>query len=168
MLLGAALFLGLIAGCSAGAVSTEASLKGSRAPDFELPDLNGQVVSLSDFRGKPVFINFWASWCGPCRDEIPYIQEIFEDKEWIDRGLVILAINLGEDSSTVTEFMQAYGLSFTVLLDSKLHVAQEYNIRPIPTTFLIDEDGIIQDIKIGSFPGKAEIEQRMLNAIVKE
>ena len=150
----------LLAGCSAGSESLGARV-GNLAPDFQLQNLDGQTVSLSDFRGKPVLINFWATWCPPCRSEMPYIQEIYEDKEWSDKGLVILAVDIGESSSKVEEFMQSLNLSFTVLLDTKEDVAQRYNITSIPTTFFIDKDGIIQDKVIGAFQNKAQIENRL-------
>ena len=136
---------------------------GKLAPDFKLENLDGQSVSLSDFRGKPVLINFWASWCGPCRAEMPYIQQIYE--EWSDKGLEVLAIDIGESSSKVKEFLQSQGLSIPVLLDTEKNVAQEYNITGIPTTFFIDKDGIIQEKVIGAFPSKGAIEER-LNQIV--
>ena len=145
-------------GCSPGG-STQAPSIGSPAPDFKLPNLDGQSTSLSDLRGKPVLINFWATWCPPCRDEMPYLQEVYE--EWSDKGLVVLAINLGEDPSKVKGFLQSRNLSLPVLLDTKQATAQEYNIRGIPTTFFIDKDGIIQDKVIGAFQSKAQIEKKL-------
>jgi thiol-disulfide isomerase/thioredoxin len=136
---------------------------GNLAPDFQLQNLDGQTVSLGSLWGKPVLINFWATWCGPCRSEMPYIQEIYE--EWTNKGLVVLAINIGESSSKVEEFMQGYNLSFTVLLDTKQDVAQRYNITGIPTTFFLDKDGIIQDKVIGAFQNKAQIENRLSKII---
>ena len=101
---------------------------------------------------------------------MPLIQEIYEDKEWSDKGLVILAINIidelrGESPSRAKEFMESYGFSFPVLLDANQDVALKYNIRAIPTTFFIDKDGIIQDIKIGAFSSKTEIEKRLVKII---
>ena len=149
----AILVIGLaITGCEAEAPETS-----NKAPDFELPDLDGKPVSLSDFRGKPVFLNFWATWCPPCRAEMPYIQEIY--KEWSGKELVVLAINIGENPSKVGEFMESFSLSFLVLLDEDSKVSNEYNVPPIPTTFFIDKNGIIQVTKIGSFQSKAEIEK---------
>jgi len=142
---------------------TEGTRVGNLAPDFQLHNLDGKPVSLSDFRGKPVFINFWASWCLPCRQEIPYIQEMYD--EWSSKGLVVLTINRGEGSSQVREFMRIYNLSFPVLLDTKEKVAQKYNSWWIPTTFLIDKYGIIQAIKVGPFRSKAEIEQSLSKII---
>ena len=158
----------LLAGCFAGpeppdgkspTALVEGTQAGDRAPDFQLQNLDGQTVSLGNLQGKPVLINFWATWCSPCRSEMPYIQEIYE--EWADKGLVVLAINIGENSAKAEEFMQNYNLSFTVLLDTKQDVAQRYNISGIPTTFFIDKDGIIQDKVIGAFQNKTQIETRL-------
>jgi len=137
----------------------EGTQAGNLAPDFQLQNLDGQTVSLSNLRNKPVLINFWATWCSPCRSEMPYIQEIYE--EWADKELVVLAINIGESSSKAEEFMQSNNLSFTVLLDTKQDVAQKYNIQYIPTTFFIDKDGIIQDKMIGAFQNKTQIENKL-------
>ena len=92
----------LIPGCSSPSKSAGAAQGpqvGKQAPDFQLQSLDGQSVSLSSFQGKPVLINFWATWCPPCRGEMPYIQQVYE--EWSDKGLVILAIDIGENPSTV-------------------------------------------------------------------
>ena len=148
----------LVAGCSA-----QAPRVGELAPDFQFQDVDGQFAFLSDLRGNPVLINFWASWCGPCRYEMPFIQEVYE--EWSASGLVVLAINKGESLSTAKDFMQSYNLSFPALLDINQDVALEYNIRSIPTTFFIDKDGIIQAIKVGPFSSKTEIEM-MLSTII--
>ena len=136
---------------------------GKPAPDFQLSNLEGQPISLSDFRGKPVLLNFWATWCGPCVFEMPFIQGIFEESS--DTGLVILAVNIGETPSTVRDFIQAGNFSFPVLLDTSQDVALEYNVRGIPTTFLIDKNGIIQVIKVGAFSSMLEI-KRSLSKII--
>lgn len=163
------LSLGLVmAGCPAAPASppVQGSNVGDPAPDFRLQNLAGEEVSLSDFRGRPVLINFWATWCGPCRDEMPFIQGVFEDKEWSDQGLVILAVNLGEAPAKVGEFMEEYGLTFPVLLDARQDAAKAYNVRGIPATFFIDKNGIIKDRQIGAFPSQAKIDWRLLNSIM--
>jgi len=132
---------------------------GKQAPDFQLPNLEGPPVSLSDFRGKPILLNFWATWCGPCRQEMPLIQAIFEEQP--DNGLVILAIDIGENASAVNNFMQSNNFSFPVLLDTDQDVALEYNIRAIPTTFFIDKDGLIQEIKVGAFSNMIELKKSL-------
>ena len=156
------LALGLIiAGGSAGC--SPAPQVGKPAPDFQLPNLGGQPASLSDYQGNPVLINFWQIRCPPCRIEMPYIQQVYD--EWHSKGLVVLAINIGESPSKVEEFMESHNLSFPVLLDMQGKVAEQYNIRYIPATFFIDKDGIIQAMRVGAFPNKAAIE-KSLNKII--
>lgn len=147
----------LITGCAIG--SEPPATVGKAAPSFQLQNLDGQSISLSDLKGKPVLVNFWATWCRPCVSEMPYMQEIYD--EWSGRGLILLAINIGESSSEVEQFLQNHNLSLPVLLDTKKVVAQQYNIQYIPTTFFIDKDGIIQVKVIGAFPNKATIESRL-------
>jgi len=158
----------VLAGCSTDSEPSQGPQVGNQATDFQLLSLDGQEVSLSQFLGKPVLINFWASWCGPCRDEMPFLQEVFEDKEWAEQGLVLLAINVGESQAKVEEFMDSYGLSFTVLLDPDLDIARMYRARSIPMTFFIDRNGIIKDVKFGSFANKEEIDWRLINTILEE
>ncbi len=156
----------LIAGCSSPPTpegSAQGPEVGKLAPDLQLLNPEGQSVSLSDSRGKPILMNFWASWCVPCLIEMPYIQEIYD--EWTDKGLEVLAINVGESPSHVKEFLQSQGLHLPVLLDTNEEVALKYNVRGFPTTFFVDKDGIIQIIKVGPFLSKAEIETS-LNKIV--
>ncbi len=155
----ALLVAGLVmAGCTESG-SNQSPQIGKLAPDFTLQSLDGQTVSLNDLRGQPVFINFWASWCGPCREEMPLIQAVYERQAGQSQSAVILGINIGESPSTVEGFMQENGLSFPVLLDIEQTVAQDYNIRAIPTTFFIDSEGIIREIKIGAFTSVVQIER---------
>jgi len=152
----------LIVGCSTSAPTptpAPAPQVGKPAPDFQLPNLEGQSISLSDFRGKPVLLNFWATWCSPCRFEMPFIQDIFEESS--DTGLVILAVDIGETPSRVRDFIQSGNFSFPVLLDTSQDVALEYNVRGIPSTFLIDKNGIIQAIRVGAFPSMVEIKKSL-------
>lgn len=161
----------LIAGCSGESESDISGLSritgysvnpaqspqlGEPAPDFQFQDSEGQTTSLSDFRGEVVLVNFWATWCGPCVYEMPFIQQVYD--EWRGKGLVVLTINIGESANKATSFMEEYSLSFPVLLDTSSEVAQRYNVQYIPTTFFIDEDGIIQHIEVGAFPSKEAIE----------
>jgi len=146
-------------GCFTNLPSAEDPSVGNPAPDFQLSDLDGKTVSLSDFQGKPVLLNFWASWCRPCRVEMPHIQQVNE--EWADKGLVVLAINTGETPSEVKKFMRDYELSLPVLLDTKRVVTEKYEVWSIPTTIFIDKDGIIQAKVIGAFTDKAAIETKL-------
>lgn len=157
----------LILALAISSCSSPAPAVGKVAPDFQLQNLDGQAVSLSDFRGRPVLLNFWASWCEPCRFEMPFIQKVFEDEVWSEKGLVILGVDIGESPTTVEEFVEAFGLTFPMLLDINQDVALKYNIRGIPTTFLIDKDGIIQNIKVGPFSSKVEIEREVSKFILR-
>ncbi|MFC2062623.1 TlpA family protein disulfide reductase [Chloroflexota bacterium] len=145
----------LITGCPS--TTATAPQVGKEAPDFQLPNPEGQAVSLGDFRGQPVMLNFWATWCGPCAHEMPFIQEVYDGWTGKSPSLVVLAVDMGEAPSAVRDFIESNNYTFPVLLDTTQQAAAEYGIRYIPTTFFIDENGIIQAIKVGGFSGVAEI-----------
>jgi len=136
---------------------------GSQAIDFQLQTLDGQTVKLSDLRGKPVLLNFWATWCPPCRFEMPFLQQI--NDSYSAKGLVLLAIDIGESPGTVQKFMTEFNLSLTVPMDTDSKVAKSYGITAIPTTFLIDKNGVIQFKLLGAFPNKEAIETALTKII---
>lgn len=111
------------------------------APDFKLKDLKGNEVSLNDYKGKKVFLNFWASWCPPCRAEMPDMEKLYQETK--DSDLVILAVNLGEDRATASKFVRDNKLNFSILLDDTRAISMRYNVAFIPTSFFIDKDGNI-------------------------
>ena len=111
------------------------------APDFTLKDLNGRKVRLADFRGKIVFLNFFATWCVPCRLEMPAMERLHRDFK--GKGLVVLAVDIQEGVKTVRPFVQELKLSFPALLDGDGSVATMYSVRPVPATYLISRDGRI-------------------------
>ena len=117
---------------------------GDKAPDFELVDLEGNKQKLSDYKGEGVFLNFWGTWCGPCKKEMPYMENqhiAFEEK-----GVNILAVNIAESNLKVETFRDQYGLTFPIAIDKDKSVKEVYNIVPLPTTFLINKDGEIEQI----------------------
>ena len=120
---------------------------GRYAPDFTLPDMNGKSATLSDWRGKLVLLNFWASWCAPCRQEMPLLQATHE--AYADDGLVVLSINMKEEAQRVESFVEDMGLAFTVLLDEGADVAKLYRVRGAPTTYFIDREGVIRQRHVG-------------------
>ena len=122
------------------------------APEFNLRTLDGQVVSLSDYKGQPVWISFWASWCPPCRAENPDIEEMYQ--KYKGEGLVILAPAIGEDSSAVAGYVKRTDLTFTVGVDETTELAANYRIVGIPTHFFIDRDGVLRVWRIGSMSTK--------------
>ena len=112
---------------------------GGEAPDFSLQTLDGERVKLSDFEGKKVILNFWATWCKPCREEMPDLQSIYKES---DDDVVILAINM-DAHNDVEGFIDSYSVTFPVLLDENDQVSDMYQIISLPTTYFIDEDGTI-------------------------
>lgn len=120
----------------------------TEALDFTLKNLEGSEISLEDFEGKVVFLNFWATWCGPCREEMPSMEKLWQ--RFKEEAFVILAVDLREEKEEVNSFMKDYGLTFSVLLDSRGEVANNYGIRAIPTTFLIDSEGRIVGKALGA------------------
>ena len=109
--------------------------------DFTLPLLSGGNASLSAEKGKVVILNFWATWCPPCRAEMPSMETLY--KKFKNDGLEILAVDLGEDKSTVQKFIQNNGYTFPVLLDTNGKAGDDYGISAIPTTFILDRSGMI-------------------------
>ena len=127
---------------SNGADLNIGSTVGERAPDFTLKDLNGKDVTLSSFKGKPVFLNFWASWCPFCkkeRKELDALYNVYKDKD-----LVIISISLDRSEDTLRDFMKDHPAGYTVLTDTKMMSAAMYGVSGYPTTFLIDREGVIK------------------------
>lgn len=151
---GLALFLGFPgsahdAGSAAGQDEAVPSgpLERSQAPEFELEDLSGRQVSLSDFRGQVVLVNFWATWCAPCRLEMPSFQDRYERLQ--QQGFVVLAVNDEEPAADVQGFVDELGLTFPILLDPSGEVQQLYAVHGYPSSYLIDRDGTIHLVQIG-------------------
>ena len=116
--------------------------------DFELEDLNGNKVALSDYKGKKVYLNFWATWCPPCKAEMPDMEKLYQETK--DTGLIMLAVNVGEDKKTVQDFITSSGYNFPVLLDVTGEVSQLYQVTGIPTSYFIDTEGYLDDGATGS------------------
>lgn len=117
---------------------------GDYAPDFEVVDLEGNKHRLSDYQGEGVFLNFWGSWCGPCKTEMPFMEN--QSKEFKDKGVHILALNIKDTRLKAETFRDQYGLTFPIAQDKDESIRRAYNVIPLPTTVLIDPDGKIIDI----------------------
>ena len=141
----------VISGCGG---STTAPVVGSRAPDFAASTLDGETITLDELRGQPVVLKFWATWCGYCRYQMPFFQAAFEER---GHEVKFIGINLRESRDKVQQFVEGEGVGFTMALDVDGTVANSYNVRPIPATFFLDEQGIIKEIKIGAFMSQDEL-----------
>jgi peroxiredoxin len=131
---------------------------GEPAPLFALREPAGDVRRLSDFRGDVVWINFWASWCGPCRRELPDIQRL--SREFEAQGLVVLALNLEESSGKANSFWEELDLDLPILLDSDGEVAEQYRLRGLPDNFFIDRDGTLSGFDFG-FLTEGQMRERL-------
>lgn len=123
--------------------------EGFLAPDFTLETLSGDQISLPDLRGNAIVLNLWASWCLPCRAEMPALQSVYQENH--ERGLEVLAVNITaqDNLAAVEAFAHEFNLTFPILLDTSGLVGKEYLMRAFPTTFFIDREGIIQRVIVG-------------------
>lgn len=140
---------------------------GSHAPDFRLMDLHGKAVSLSDFHGKVVLLNFWATWCGPCRIEMPAMEALYRSMQ--SKGLEIVAVSVDQKGPAVTRpFQEAMGLSFPILHDQDYQVGLTYGARTLPMTFAIDRLGIIRQVVFGSRDWNSPEARRGIAEVLQE
>ncbi|MNZ64481.1 Thiol-disulfide oxidoreductase ResA [compost metagenome] len=124
--------------------------KGDQAPDFELTDVEGNLVQLSDFRGKKVLLNFWATWCPPCKAEMPHMQSFYKD---FSDEVVVLGVNMtsiDKGMEAIQAFSEEYGLTFPIALDQEGEVMDTYQITAYPTTYVIDQEGMIHAKFVGA------------------
>src|SRR3972149_6653843 len=133
---GSVLFLAIIIAPAQG------NFPGERAPDFTLKSISGKNLKLSEFRGRVILVNFWATWCKPCKEELPYFNRLYS--KYRDVGLEVLGINIDKDSLQASGMSQALNLTFPILLDPPGQVSSLYKIRSMPTTFVIGKDGMIR------------------------
>ncbi len=129
-------------------MSVEAA-EGSLAPDFLLKTMDGGEIRFSDLRGKAVIVNLWATWCGPCRKEMPQFVAAYD--RFRDEGLEIIAVTLQESPSVIQPFVDDFGMDFPVALDKRGAVSDKYRIIGLPTTYFIDRQGVIRNVFQGPF-----------------
>lgn len=138
---------------------------GFLAPEFTLTTLDGETISLADMRGKAVLVNIWASWCIPCRSEMPAMQRMYE--EYADQGFVILAVNATSQDSRqdAADFVAENGLTFPILLDIDGTVGAQYQVSALPSSFFVLPDGSIQEVVIGGPMAEALLRTRIENLL---
>ncbi len=152
-------------GSTAGQIP--APRQGFLAPDFRLQTIEGESLRLADLRGQAILLNLWATWCPPCRAEMPAIQKMYE--EYKEQGLIVLAVNMTvqDDPSAIQPFVRQYGLTFPILLDSEGVAARQYELRSLPSSFFIDRQGIIREIVIGGPMSEALLRTRIETLLQK-
>ncbi|MBI3995974.1 MAG: TlpA family protein disulfide reductase [Nitrospirae bacterium] len=152
---------------AATAISKEEAPKiGYLAPNFRLINLDGEDVSLIGMTGKVVFINFWATWCGPCKAEMPSMETLYQDYK--DKGLEMLAVSSDMEGALVVQpFVEKLGLSYPILLDTDFRVDDKYMIQSLPTTILVDRNGVITHRIMGAWNWDSPESRNMIEKLLK-
>jgi peroxiredoxin len=143
--------LGLMFSVVAATSLAASDLTGQAAPDFALKSSTGENLRLSEFRGDVVMINFWATWCGPCRQEMPLLDELYQRYERV--GFSLLGVNIDDDSRKAMNMISDLGVNFPVLFDSAKEVSKLYQVNAMPVTVIVDRDGTVRYVHQGYKPG---------------
>jgi peroxiredoxin len=154
--------------CSALAATSLAAsgLTGQSAPDFALKSSTGENLRLSEYRGDVVMVNFWATWCGPCRQEMPLLDELYTRYQRV--GFTLLGVNIDDDSRKAMNMVSELGVNFPVLFDSRKEVSKLYQVDAMPVTVIIDREGNIRFVHQGYKPGYEEHYLDEIRALLRE
>lgn len=154
---------------SAGLVQQDTrSLKGQKAPDITLNTLDRKGFTLSKHRGNVVVLDYWATWCPPCRKSLPHFNKLANDAELAERGLRVFAINSRENLPTIQKFIEENNYTFPVPIDPQGKFGQLYRVRGIPTTVIVGRDGTIRDVFVGFGDGSAQQIDRAIEEALAE
>ncbi len=157
-----ALLAALLAGCLAGANATAPQ----PAPDFTLKSLSGENLKLSELRGQVVLVNFWASWCGPCRQEMPLLDEMYQRYQKL--GFTVLGVNVEQDGAPAQVLLKEHPVHFPVLFDPQSTVSKLYNLNAMPSTVLVDRNGNVRYLHQGYLPGYEQTYQQQISELLRE
>lgn len=152
--------------CVALAHSSTTKLLKQRAPDFALRSLEGENLRLSEHMGEVVIVNFWATWCGPCGQEMPALDELYN--KYRRAGLVLLGVNIDDDAVRATEMARALKITYPVLFDSRKEVSRAYQVGAMPVTVLIDREGVVRYVAEGYKPGYEKTYAEQLRKLLNE
>jgi peroxiredoxin len=157
--------LAMLLACTVGSASAAVQLS-SNAPDFTLKSAAGANLRLQEQRGQVVLVNFWATWCGPCRQELPHLNSLYD--KYRASGFVLLGVNIDDDPRLATALAAKLGLRFPVLLDNDKKVSRVYDMSAMPATLLIDRDGRVRHIHRGYRDGVEKTYEEQVRALLKE
>ena len=159
-------FLGLFFSIFAATSLASSGLEGQTAPDFALKSATGENLRLSEYRGDVVMVNFWATWCGPCRQEMPLLDELYLRYQRV--GFNLLGVNIDDDAGRAMEMLDELGVSFPVLFDTRKEVSKLYDVQAMPVTVLVDREGRIRHVHHGYKPGYEEKYLDQVRALLRE
>jgi len=165
-LLQTARLLALAALAVAGAAASAAITPSAGAPDFTLPSLGGSNLRLQEQRGQVVMVNFWATWCGPCRVEMPHLSRLYD--KYRGSGFVVFAVNIDEDPRKAASVAAQLGMRFPVLLDTDKKVSRMYDLSTMPSTILIDRDGRVRYVHRGYRSGYEDTYDKQIRELLRE
>lgn len=160
------LLLGTFFGMFAAAALASSAMVGKPAPDFALKSSTGENLRLSEYRGDVVMLNFWATWCGPCRQEMPLLDDLFNRYERV--GFTLLGVNIDDDSQRAIDMMRELGVNFPVLFDATKDVSKLYNVSAMPVTVILDREGNVRHVHQGYKPGYEEKYLNEVRALLRE
>ena len=157
-----ALVLGVFAASSLAA----GGMEGQPAPDFALKSSTGENMRLSEYRGDVVMINFWATWCGPCRQEMPLLDELYSRYQRV--GFNLLGVNIDDDSGRAMDMIEDLGVNFPVLFDARKEVSKLYDVEAMPVTVIVDRDGTVRYVHHGYKPGYEDMYLDQIRSLLRE
>lgn len=160
------LFCAAVLGLFAGGSIASSGLTGQEAPDFVLKSAAGTNLRLSEYRGDVVMINFWATWCGPCRQEMPLLDDLYNRYQRV--GFNLLGVNIDDDSGRAMQMVDELGVTFPVLFDEKKEVSKLYQVQAMPVTILVDRHGTVRHVHHGYKPGYEEKYLTEIRALLRE
>ncbi len=158
--------IGLALTAIAATSAASSNLTGQPAPDFALRSSTGENLRLSEYRGDVVMINFWATWCGPCRQEMPLLDDLYNRYQRV--GFNLLGVNIDDDSSRAMDMMAELGVNFPVLFDDRKEVSRMYDVDAMPVTILVDREGNVRYVHQGYKPGYEEMYLDEIRSLLRE
>jgi len=160
------LLIALVFGVFAASSLAAGGMEGQPAPDFALKSSTGENMRLSEYRGDVVMINFWATWCGPCRQEMPLLDELYSRYQRV--GFNLLGVNIDDDSGRAMDMIEDLGVNFPVLFDARKEVSKLYDVEAMPVTVIVDREGTVRYVHHGYKPGYEDMYLDQIRSLLRE